>query len=642
MCGIAGVAGNQANRQLVNTMLICLGHRGPDDSGIYQSNDIIIGQTRLSIIDLVSGNQPMSNETDTIWIVQNGEIYNFKELRLELQQKGHFFKTTSDTEVILHGYEEYGIDILSRLDGIFAFCIWDEGENRLILARDYFGVKPLHYHFDGGTLRFASEIKAILQDANVERQVDFQAMHYFLNVRYIPGEKTLFHGIQRLLPGHFLIFENNNIQLKRYFNWKPEINQNKNEEYFIEGIRNYLKQAIKKQLVSDVPLGVYLSGGLDSSSIVAMMSELVDEPIKTFTLGFNEPTDELDDAAVIARQFATDHHEMSIEAEPLESFPEVIWHVEEPKENVLQGYLLAKFARQYVKVVLGGLGGDELFSGYTINQFIYPTRHLHQLVPESFQRRILNPLSRSVYKIQNSMNMLTLDEYRRGLQMLLSIGDPLSYYLILRNTWDFDPGAFQNIYGSDLHGKQLMSTRSVFKPHLDSRVGGLMENIQWIEFNTKMIDDFLMNDDRTSMANGLEIRVPFLDRDLVSFALGIPVDRKMRSNQTKYLFRKAMKGILPDRIIQKKKWGFTFNPYYQFNKDLKKHAERILTRKKVESRGWFNYDYIDRIIKHQPNERLRWHYFYLWLALGLEIWAQMFIEGDLKNPNFQIENYYDE
>ena len=200
MCGIAGILGEQAKREVIQAMITCLGHRGPDDSGVFQNNDGFLGQTRLSIIDLETGNQPMSNETGSIWIVQNGEIYNYRELREELQQKGHVFRTTSDTEVIIHGYEEYGTGILNRLDGIFAFAIWDESKKRLLLARDYFGVKPLHYHFDGGTLRFASEVKAILQDANVKRQVDYQAMHYFLNVRYIPGERTLFEGVKRLLP----------------------------------------------------------------------------------------------------------------------------------------------------------------------------------------------------------------------------------------------------------------------------------------------------------------------------------------------------------------------------------------------------------------------------------------------------------
>ncbi len=632
--------GPKATQSLAETMVKSLSHRGPDDSGIYQDGDTFLGHTRLSIIDLKTGQQPMCNEDRSIWIVFNGEVYNFRKLRKELEKRDHDFHSNSDTEVILHGYEEYGLDFLPQLDGIFAFALWDSNQHQLLLVRDYFGVKPLHYYYDGQTFYFASEIKAILQDPSVPRQVDFQAMHYFMNVRYIPGERTLFQGIRRLLAAHFMIFSKGVIRTDRYYTLKPESNAPRKESDCLEGTRHYLKAAVKKQLTSDVPLGVYLSGGLDSSSIVAFMSELVDKPIQTFCLGFNEPSDELRDAQVIADHFSTNHHQMILSPDPMKSYPEVIWHVEEPKVNILQGYLLSKFASQHVKAVHGGLGGDELFAGYQINRYLYRSQPFHRFVPEFIRKGIMQPLSRLICVLANSSNRLSFDEYRRGAQILLSLGDPERCYLMLRNTWDYDKAAFPNLYGPALKEKKLNLTHSQFDTFFTSNDGHMLDRVLWAEFQTKMIDDFLLNEDRTSMAHGLEIRAPFLDRDLVRFAMGIPLNLKINHKQSKYIFRKAMTGLLPDHAIQKKKWGFTFDPYYQFQKDFKKTAERILTKQRVESRGWFNYKYLTDILKHRPHPRLRWHYFFLWMVLGLEIWCQMFLEGDPIHPELDIEAYY--
>lgn len=639
MCGITGIVGPGASRQLVEAMLRSVAHRGPDGQGVFQDQDAFIAQTRLSIIDLITGDQPMSNEDRSIWIAFNGEIYNYKELRRKLELKGHSFHTASDTETLLHGYEECGTEFLQKLDGIFAFALWDTRRKRLLLARDHFGAKPLHYHFDGKTLRFGSEIKAILQDSAVERKVDFQALHYFLNLRYIPGERTLFQGIKRLPPAHYLLFENGELRIEKYYELKREVNRQQNGDYFMEGITHYLREAVRKQMVSDVPLGVYLSGGLDSSSIVALMSQVSNEQIKTFAMGFNEPTDELEDARVVADYFKTDHHEIRLDPEPLRYYPQVIWHAEEPKENILQGFLLSGFARQFVKVVQGGLGGDELFAGYINNQIIYPSEPFHRMTPSWLSNNVLDPLSRGVFGLQNATGRLNWDEYRRATQVLLSIGNPERYYLLLRNVWDYDRGAFMNVYGPAIDTNALELTHFAFDGFFTSHRGRALEQALWTEFHTKMVDDFLMNEDRTSMAHGLEVRVPFLDKDLVHFAMSIPVEWKVRHNQTKYIFRQAMEMFLPPRIIRKKKWGFSFNPYYQFQKDLKLVAEQTLTKRQVETRGWFNYTYIRRILDAPPHPRLRWHYYFIWLAVGLEIWAQMFLERDLAHPDFNLESY---
>jgi len=635
------MAGVGANSAIVEEMCQSIVHRGPDSSGLHQDAGVVLGHTRLSIIDLTTGDQPMQNEDGSVWVVFNGEIYNYRELRRDLEAHGHRFRSTSDTEVLVHLYEEQGEAFLPRLDGIFAFALWDARRKRLLLARDYFGVKPLHYHFDGRMLRFGSEIKAILSDSAVPRRVNFEALHYFLNLRYIPGEQTLFENIKRLLPAHYLVFEDGAIRIARYLEFAPKPEARHDESFYVEGIRHYLREAIRKQLVSDVPLGVFLSGGLDSSAIVALMSEVVSEPIQTFTLGFDEPTDELDDARVVADRFHTQHHEIVLAPDPLSQFPKVIWHAEEPKENILQGYLLSQFARQSVKVVLGGLGGDELFAGYDLHRFIYPAQTLHRVMPRLIADKLMLPLSRLAFGVENRMGALSLDEYRRGVQLLLALGDPERYYLILRNVWDYDRGQWGDIYGPVLRGRSLSSTHAGFDQYFDIGARGTLERVLWAEFNTKLVEDFLANEDRTSMANGLEVRVPFLDRELVQFAFSIPIDLKIKGNETKSIFRRAMSSMLPAHTLRKKKWGFSFNPYYQFQKDLRGAAERILTRERIESQGWFNYDYLKSILDHPPHPRLRWHYFFLWNVVGFQIWYQMFIEGDVHHPTFELEAFAD-
>jgi asparagine synthase (glutamine-hydrolysing) len=640
MCGFAGMCGPAANSQLADKMLQSILHRGPDGSAMHEDAQIVLAHCRLSVIDLETGDQPMTNEDRSIWVAYNGEIYNFRELRKELEQLGYRFRTTSDTEVLVHGYHAWQDKLLPRLDGMFAFAIWDAPARRLLLARDAIGIKPLHYHFDGATLRFASEIKALLQDPALPRQVDFQSLHWFLNLRFIPSERTLFEGIHRLLPGHALVFQGGTIENKRYVDLTPAPDKNLTEPECLDGIRHHLREAVRRQIISDVPLGAYLSGGLDSSAIVAMMSELGVGPIRTFSVGFNEPTDELDDARLVAKHFGTEHHELSLQPDPLREYPRVIWAAEEPKENILQGYLLAEFARRGVKVALSGLGGDELFAGYHLHRYLRPADPLHGLVPRGVRRCLNEPLGRLITRMQQKTGMLRLDEYRRGLELLLSIGDPSRYYLILRNVWDHHPSAFAQLYGPAWEGRELAGTDTQFARYFQPEIGTATEQALWAEMNTKLVDDFLMNEDRTSMAHGLEVRVPFLDRDLVRFGMSIPIQLRMRRGRMKALFRKAMAPLLPEETLRKKKWGFSFNPYYQFQKDLKRVAERVLTRERVEETGWFNYAFLQAILRHPPHPRLRWHYFMLWLALGLEIWRRMFIDGDVENPTFDLEAYY--
>ena len=401
-----------------------------------------------------------------------------------------------------------------------------------------------------------------------------------------------------------------------------------------------IKAAVKRQLISDVPVGVYLSGGLDSSAIVQKMHELGVAEINTFTLGFNEPTDEFPDAQQIADYFHTKHHTLSLSMNPMQQMPKVIWHAEEPKINLLQGYNMSAFVHPKVKVILGGLGGDELFAGYDIHKFIYPFNRWHHYTPYWMQR-LLRWKSDFIFKLQNNSHALRYDEYRRGVQMLLAIGNIERFYLIIRNVWDYDTPFYKNIYNESFLKQRRMESIRVHR-EFDSlfhrvRHEKALDQVLYAEFQTKMVNDYLLTDDRMSMAHSVEERVPLLDKELVEFAFRLPVELKIKNNQTKYLFRKALEPYLPPKIITKKKWGFTVNPYLQFKKDLKETAEKILTQKYIDRQGIFNYDYIKRILDYPAHPKLRWHYNYIWILVGLAIWEDQFIHH---RTDDRIESYY--
>ncbi len=645
MCGIAGVfEKNTENKELVKRMTDIISHRGPDDSSIYECGNYTLGHRRLSIVDLYTGNQPIFNEDNSLCIIYNGEIYNFHEIKKELISKGHIFKTNSDTEAIIHGYEEYGTGIFPKLSGIFALAILNIPKNELILARDHFGIKPLHYYSKDGLFIFASEQKSILLHEKVERKINYNSLHSHLNLRYTQRNETLFADIKRLPPAHFLVHNSYGIKVEKYWRLEPSVNTKMTEDDAIDEMHFYIKQAIQRQLMSDVPIGVYLSGGMDSSTIVQKMHELGVEKINTFTLGFNEPTDEFTDAEMIAKHFGTNHFTHSLSMEPLKSLPQVIWHAEEPKINLLQGFNMSAFVKQHVKVVLGGLGGDELFAGYDIHKFVFPFNRIKNKIP-AFLGKLLQWKSEFLFKIQNASHTLSFDEYRRGMQMLLSINDIEKFYLIVRNVWDNDEGFYDEIYHKSVVGKfktQIKKVNTEFDEFFrQSKDLNYLDQVLFTEFQTKMVNDYLLVEDRMSMANSVEERVPFLDFDLVNFGFSIPVHLKIKNNTTKYLFRKAMEPKLPPRIIQKKKWGFTVNPYLQFKKDLKEVAEKILTKDFIEKQGLFNYDYIKRILDYPANPKLRWHYNYIWVLVGFAIWEKMFINSnDFETKEFSLEKYY--
>jgi asparagine synthase (glutamine-hydrolysing) len=645
MCGICGVIEKRENTRLVKEMCRLLAHRGPDNTAVYQSGDACLGHRRLSIIDLDTGDQPIFNADKNVAIVFNGEIYNYRELRDELIARGVAFQTKSDTEVILKLYEIDGPSSFARLNGIFAFAILDEcdGRSQIVLARDHFGVKPLHYYAQNDLFLFASEYKAIMLHPDVSRRLNPQALHHQVNLRYNQTDETLIKNIFRLPAAHYMIVESGQIQkIESYFQLMPEIDYKKTEADWLEEIPQVLRQAVKRQLVADVPIGVYLSGGMDSGSIVAMMRDVGVEKVNTFTLGFNEPTDEIDDAQITADFYGTNHHVLKMDPNPMRRMPEVIWHAEEPKINLLQGFAMSDFVSQHLKVALGGLGGDELFSGYDIHKFVQPFNRLHRAIPGWWESSVGVAMSSLLYRAQALLSPKKFDEYRRGLQMALAAGNIKKFYLILRNVWDFDRAHSSKIYAPEFLQHELIPVEQAFEPLFERYAGQTpLDQVFYAEFGSKMLNDYLLVEDRMSMSHSLEERVPFLDLDMAQLGFSIPAKMKMVGGQTKGLLRKAMTPFLPPRILKKKKWGFTFNPYLQFQKDLKSTAERILTQDRIERDGILNYNYIRSILDARPHPRMRWHYNFIWVLTGFYLWKEMFIDSEkFKHNDFEIEGFY--
>ena len=641
MCGISGIVADGDQQKNIESMCRMLDHRGPENTSIYRHENVWLAHNRLRIIDIETGDQPIFNEDGSVGVIFNGEIYNFMEIKAVLEEKGHTFKTTSDTEVLVHLYEEKGLEMFNELNGIFAFAILDKKRKRVVLARDHFGVKPLFYYKDNGKLIFGSEAKAILVHPEVPRQRNDHATHLLTNLRYVQSDQTLFKDIHHVPPGSYLLHENGKSKVSRYYDFNSAV-QDISFEDAKDGIRTRLKEAVRRQLISDVPIGVYLSGGIDSSSLVAMMSELGVDDIRTFTLGFNEPTDEFDSAKIIADQFSTNHQTLSLDLDPMKHFPNVIWHSEVPKINLLQGHMMSQFVSKHVKVVLGGLGGDELFAGYDIHGIFHSLRSLSGTIPKTVEKMIGTPLGKLMSSLQRKSGIMKWDEYRRGLQTVLASGNVLRQLLILRNVWDHEESVLKQIYTEDFRQKELPKVESEFSELANSFSDqSAMDQVFGIEFQTKMVNDYLWTEDRMSMSHSVEERVPFLDRDLVEFAFSIPVNLKMKGGRKKSLLRSAMDPFLPKEIIEKKKWGFAVNPYLQYQKDLKDTIEKVLTKEFVEDQGIFNYSYIRSILDYKPSPKLRWHYNFLWILTGLAIWEKMFIQTDaFMQKDHSLETYY--
>ncbi len=616
---------------MLQAMTNTIAHRGPDGEYFYDDGPVHLGVRRLAIIDPEGGAQPMRNEDGSVVVVYNGEIYNYPDLRKWLLSRGHTLKSRCDTELLPHLYEEDGIDFARRLNGIFAFALWDRSERKLFLVRDPLGVKPLVYAQKGGRLAFGSEAKAVLASRLVEANLDEESLHLSMNVRYIPGERTLFAGVRRLPPGGILEVDEDGVRARRYgrIDWSPR--SDLSEDDWLEGIREYVERATHRQLLSDVPVGVSLSGGIDSSCLVAMIRKRHSGPLKTFTLGFNEPWDENDDARRVAERFGTQHHELVLQEPALSYLKEAIYFTEEPKVNCLQLYLLHRFVGGHVKVVLSGLGGDELFAGYDFYAYLRRLSLARALVPRPVSKYALGPGLDLTARLLAGLGWPSLDLYARGLEWVASLQDGARHYLLLRNAWDFNPALLRRVYDRDYVDRLAIRCRESFDRYFPGERSVDSEALR-AEFNTKMVGDLLHNEDTMSMAHSVESRVPLLDLELVRFTARIP-DELRFGRGMKGLLKKALQGVLPEETLKKKKWGFTADPVEQYKKDLRSMAAELLTPERLRQGGIFNPRFVESLIDSPPHRRLRWHYFMLWQMIGLELWRELFLERSGSGPH---------
>ncbi len=601
-----------------------IAHRGPDGEGFYSGERVHLGNRRLAIQDVPGGSQPMANEDGSVVVVYNGEIYNSPQLRDVLLARGHRLRTHCDTEILPHLYEDEGIDFAARLNGIFAFALFDRARGKLFLVRDPLGVKPLVYSIRGSMLAFGSEAKAVLASGLVPAELDEASLHLSMNVRYVPGHRTFFRNIKRLPPGHVLEFAEGQARLFSYatIDWTPDGSLNTDD--WGEGIRFHYEEAVKRQLISDVPVGVSLSGGIDSSSIVAMLRRTTSGPIKTFSLGFDEPTDETADARFVARTFDTEHQEVVLHEPALAHLADAIRHTEEPKVNSLQLYLLHRFIGEHVSVVLSGLGGDELFAGYDIYSYMLRTRGLRR-GPIGAGVRALAPALDWAARRAAGLGRPELDLATRKLEWLAASGDGARNYLLLRNAWDFNPALLKRVYTADFLDRLGVSAREDYGAYFDDQ-RPLESQALRAEFATKMVCDLLHNEDTMSMAHSVESRVPLLDLELVRFAARIPDDVRFAGGP-KGLLKDSLAGVLPDRVLHKPKWGFTFDPVEQYQKDLGPMVREMLSPDRLRRSGIFNPEFVRAVLKAEPRKRLRWHYFLLWQMIGVETWLATFAQG---------------
>lgn len=631
MCGIYGFSGFRDD-DLLRRMGDVLEHRGPDDRGEYVEDDVSLGNRRLSIIDLAGGHQPIHNEEKTVWITYNGEIYNFHELRDDLINHGHRFYTKTDTEVIVHGYEVYGLNFLRKLNGMYAFALWDARNHRLLLARDRAGIKPLYYaKLANGSIVFGSEIKSILQCKRVQPKVNVRGLQALMNLMYIPGAQTLFEGIWKLAPGHCLSSDDGKVSLQSYWDIEDTARLELSEEQCAEKLVALLESAIRRHMISDVPVAAFLSGGMDTSTIVALMAKLTEEPVQTFCMGFGEPTDEFEDARYVAEHFGTNHRELLIRPDVMEAYPKALWHTDTPMFN-LYPYFISEFVSKHVKVVMSGLGGDELFGGYV-------SRYRPILKMENVKRHLpglfMGAATRTASLALRFEKSLVIDRLRRYAKTLSKAGDKADFYLLVS-------GALTKREKSEAYGDALPSDdadplKNEFAPFFRKDKADFLEQVLKADFKRQLPDYYLMVDDAMTMAHSVEARVPFLDGELIEFGFRLPIQLKVRGGEGKYILRKAMSKILPHKILKKGKWGFSVDVYSWYKGEMGELAKQCLPNGVAASKGYVKRRYLERVLKQRPRPSLTRQYALLWILLLFEIWHRIYMEGnDLYRPHLSM------
>lgn len=625
MCGICGVfefKGVPVQPQLVARMSSAMHHRGPDGDGAYVHGEVGLGHRRLSIIDLTGGAQPISNEDDTLQIIFNGEIYNFLELREELVKQGHIFKTHSDTEVILHAYEEWGLDCVQNLNGIFAFAIWDSRQKRLVMARDHLGVKPLYYTVLGDRLLFASEIKALLQDPDCPREVNLSGLGQLFTLRYVPSPETIFSGIKKLPPAHMMVVTSRGIDIQRYWKWKPKFREIDDEQTLVEIYQDLVEDAVRLQMRSDVPVGLFLSSGVDSGALLALMSKYAGGPVHTFTIGFEdgERSNETDDARETACRFGADHTERIITAKDYEDYYErYLWDLEEPvgNETAAAFYFVSQLASEQVKVALTGQGADEPWAGY--HRYIgAKLSGIYSSLPRGLSEGVIRPLVTRFAKDE---------KLRRGVvalsepDMLTRLVKVYSFYSAEMKSRLFQPWILEHISPDGLEARRSLQRLQQEVAEFDP-----MTQMIYVDTRANLPDDLLMVGDKTSMANSLEARVPFLDYRLVEFAESLPPRFKLRGLQRKYLHKKAMEKWLPQEVVYRKKKGFA-NPVDSWlRQQMQRFVADCLLNPHAAVHRYFDQEYIREIIADHKAGRQN-YLRHIYLLISFELWHQKFISA---------------
>lgn len=620
MCGIAGFIDGQHSvphaEGLIRAMCHVIRHRGPDEQGIWIGDGMAMGMRRLAIIDVAGGQQPIFNEDQSVLVVFNGEIYNYRELKKELQERGHFFNTNSDTEVIVHAYEEYGDDCPRHLRGMFVFALWDRNRRRLLAARDRFGKKPFNYYWDGQRLIFGSEIKSLLE-ADIPREMNHIALDEYLLYRYVPTPNTLFKDVMKLPPGHILIYEQQQVSIKRYWELSFTPTCNDDEATAVERIRALLEDAVRVRLMSEVPLGAFLSGGIDSSTVVGLMSQAMSQPVKTFSIGFEEDDfTELPYARQVAKYFGTDHHEFCVRPELVSVLPQLVWAYDEPfaDASMLPTYYVSRLAREHVTVVLTGDGGDEIFGGYTS----YERELFIHRIP-GYIRHLLGYGSRLMPDGMRGKKRLAsfhADAATRCVQAATLL-PPGSRPLLYQQEY------FEHVRTHNPHERLL----SVFNRRGDLDITARQ---QYADVQVYLPDDILVKVDKASMLNSLETRAPLLDQQLVEYVASLPSSLRVHNNKLKYLLKQATKDLLPAKILTRPKQGFGVPIKHWFRGELTSFAHEVLEAPRALQRGIFNPQFIRSMLTTHASTKLVDHSEEIWTLLCLELWFQIYMDAPVR------------
>ncbi len=630
MCGICGLATFRPNRTIeaesLRRMCNTLRHRGPDDEGFLVEPELGLAMRRLSIIDLVSGHQPIHNEASNIWTVLNGEIYNYPELRARLCRLGHTFYTQTDTEVLVHAYEEYGDGFLQQLNGMFAFALWDKGRRRLLVARDRVGIKPLYYSYRDGVLAFGSELKALLALPDQPRELDLVALQQYLTLEHIPPPRTILRGVQKLSAGHSLVFDDQGVVLRQY--WDVDLARSESAAPVglaesKQQLLDRLRESVRLEMVSDVPLGVFLSGGIDSSAVALMASELVHGKLNTFSVGFEDPSfDESPYAEMVARRLGTDHHALRLDARTLwELVPALPDILDEPMADasIIPTYALCRFARQHVKVALGGDGSDELLAGYSTLQAHRLTQY-YLRIPSSLRHHLIEPV---VNRLPVSMDNLSFD-FRAKRFVRDAERPPATRH----HRWlgAYPPEQLADLLSpdalSELRGKDPLEP---VESHLAAcRARNELNRVLYLDMKLYMESDILVKVDRASMANSLEVRVPLLNQLFVEYASDLPIDMKLRNFTRKYILREALRDKLPQEVLARGKHGFGMPISKWLRGELKGLAVELLSESRIRQGGLFEPSYVGGLLaRHldgQQDNRKQ-----LWTLLVFQLWHDRYL-----------------